>query len=33
MKRPAGYVIDAHVHNKVERAIFYTQEMLLLIPA
>lgn len=28
MNRPSGYVIEPHVHNKVERAIFYTQEVL-----
>jgi len=29
MKRPAGYVIDPHVHNLVERKVMLTQEVLL----
>ena len=28
MNRPAGYKIDPHVHNKVQREVFYTQEVL-----
>jgi len=28
MKRPAGYVIQPHVHNIVERKVEYTQEVL-----
>lgn len=28
MKRPAGYKIDPHVHNKVTRQVHYTQEVL-----
>lgn len=28
MNRPAGYVISPHVHNKVQREVFYTQEVL-----
>lgn len=28
MNRPAGYKIAPHVHNKVQREIFYTQEVL-----
>ena len=28
MNHPSGYVIEPHVHNKVERAIFFTQEVL-----
>ncbi len=28
MKRPAGYRISPHVHNKVPREVFYTQEVL-----
>lgn len=30
MKRPAGYVIAPHIHNKVPREVFYTQEVLLI---
>ncbi len=30
MKRPAGYRIAPHVHNKVQREVFYTQEVLLI---
>jgi mannose-6-phosphate isomerase-like protein (cupin superfamily) len=30
MKRPSGYVIEPHVHNKVQREVFYTQEVLLM---
>lgn len=30
MNRPAGYKIAPHVHNKVQRAVFYTQEVLFL---
>ena len=30
MNRPAGYVIDPHVHNPVQRAIHYTKEVLLI---
>lgn len=29
MRRPKGYVIDAHVHNKVHRDVEYTQEVLI----
>ncbi len=29
MRRPAGYVIDAHVHNKLHRDVEYTQEVLI----
>lgn len=28
MKRPAGYVIDPHIHNKVKRSVHYTLETL-----
>lgn len=28
MKRPAGYVIEPHVHNTVERSVNLTQEVL-----
>ena len=28
MNRPAGYKISPHVHNKVHREVFYTQEVL-----
>jgi len=28
MNRPAGYRIDPHIHNKVQREVFYTQEVL-----
>jgi mannose-6-phosphate isomerase-like protein (cupin superfamily) len=28
MNRPAGYRIAPHVHNKVPREVFYTQEVL-----
>lgn len=28
MNRPRGYKIDAHYHNKVERKVNYTQEVL-----
>ncbi len=28
MKRPTGYIIDPHVHNKVERSVHYTLETL-----
>jgi mannose-6-phosphate isomerase-like protein (cupin superfamily) len=28
MNRPAGYKIAPHIHNKVQREIFYTQEVL-----
>lgn len=28
MHHPAGHIIDAHVHNKVAREVFYTQEVL-----
>lgn len=28
MNRPAGYIIPPHVHNSVEREIFYTKEVL-----
>lgn len=28
MNRPAGYTIDPHVHNPVERAVVWTQEVL-----
>lgn len=30
MNRPAGYKIPPHVHNKVQREVFYTQEVLLI---
>lgn len=30
MKRPAGYKIEPHVHNKVHRNVFFTQEVLLI---
>jgi mannose-6-phosphate isomerase-like protein (cupin superfamily) len=30
MNHPAGKVIPPHVHNKVERAVHYTQEVLFL---
>lgn len=30
MNRPAGYKITPHVHNKVQREVFYTQEVLLI---
>lgn len=30
MNRPAGYKIAPHVHNKVQREVFYTQEVLLI---
>ena len=30
MNRPAGYKIAPHVHNKVRRVVFYTQEVLLI---
>ena len=30
MNRPAGYVIEPHVHNPVPRAVSYTQEVLLI---
>lgn len=30
MNHPAGKVIDPHVHNLVQREVFYTQEVLLL---
>lgn len=26
MSRPAGYKIDAHIHKRVRRRVFYTQE-------
>lgn len=29
MRRPKGYVIDAHVHNKLHRDVEYTQEVLI----
>lgn len=28
MNRPPGYEIPSHVHNKVQREVFYTQEVL-----
>ncbi|MFC1579345.1 hypothetical protein ACFL4N_00360 [Thermodesulfobacteriota bacterium] len=28
MNRPAGYRIEPHVHNKIRREVFYTQEVL-----
>ena len=28
MNRPTGYKIPPHVHNKVQREVFYTQEVL-----
>lgn len=28
MKRPLGYKIPPHVHNRVKREVFYTQEVL-----
>ena len=28
MNRPAGYAIQPHVHNKVQREVLYTQEVL-----
>jgi len=28
MNRPAGYVITPHIHNKLQREVFYTQEVL-----
>ena len=28
MNRPAGYKIDPHLHNRVQREVFYTQEVL-----
>ena len=28
MNRPAGYRIEPHVHNKVQREVFFTQEVL-----
>lgn len=28
MRHPAGKIIDAHIHRKVERSVFYTQETL-----
>lgn len=30
MKRVEGYKIEPHVHNKIERSVFYTQEVLLI---
>lgn len=30
MKRPTGYKIEPHVHNKVQRSVFYTQEVLMI---
>ncbi len=30
MNRPTGYVIEPHVHNPVERAVVWTQEVLLI---
>ncbi|TWU41187.1 hypothetical protein Q31b_26260 [Novipirellula aureliae] len=30
MNRPAGYTIEPHVHNPVERAVVWTQEVLLI---
>ena len=28
LNRPAGYVITPHIHNKLQREVFYTQEVL-----
>lgn len=28
MSRPAGYTIAPHLHNKIQREVFYTQEVL-----
>ncbi len=28
MNRPGGYKIQPHIHNKVQREVFYTQEVL-----
>ena len=28
MNRPTGYKIQPHIHNKVHREVFYTQEVL-----
>ncbi len=28
MNRPSGYKISPHVHNKIQREVFYTQEVL-----
>jgi hypothetical protein len=28
MNRPAGYVIAPHIHNELQREVFYTQEVL-----
>jgi hypothetical protein len=28
MNRPKGYTIAPHIHNKVERQVLYTQEVL-----
>ena len=30
MNRPKGYVIEPHIHNHLERKVFYTQEVLLI---
>jgi len=30
MKHPAGKIIEPHVHNQVQRDVFYTQEVLFL---
>lgn len=30
MSRPAGYVIEPHIHKHLERKVFYTQEVLLI---
>lgn len=30
MNRPAGYRIAPHIHNKVQREVFYTQEVLII---
>ncbi len=30
MRRPKGYVIDAHVHNKLHRDVEFTQEVLII---
>ena len=30
MNRPAGYRIEPHVHNRVQREVFFTQEVLLI---
>ena len=30
MNRPAGYKISPHVHNRVPREVYYTQEVLLI---